>query len=87
MSLYHGRLLFDIAEDSINGWNENLGTRGMYEKWEKDGKELFIEIEDSANDDDVYYECWVGCDLWIETIAFGSFHECKRAATEYMKKH
>lgn len=34
MSLNHGLLLYDMAEEPIGNWKENLGTRGMFDMWE-----------------------------------------------------
>ena len=34
MSLNHGLLLYDVADEPIGNWRENLGTRGLYDMWE-----------------------------------------------------
>ena len=38
MSLYHGLLLFDVPEAPIGDWQENLGGRGLIDKWEIPGR-------------------------------------------------
>jgi hypothetical protein len=94
MSLYNGLLLFDIAEPSINGWDEFLGYRGMMESWRKGDWEIIIQPydayqEEDLDEDDDDHEFLVqnnetGC--W-EPIMFGTYEQCKVAAIEYMEKH
>jgi hypothetical protein len=53
MSKYHGMLLFDIADEPIGGWEENLGYRGMVDIWDfyKDGKRTGMWLMVEALDD------------------------------------
>ena len=86
MSLYHGMLLFDVAEKPINGWEENLGTRGMFEEWRKDHRRIEIDIYDEAEEpaewEAAYYNDQTG--YW-ESLMFGTFEQCKRASVKFMK--
>ena len=84
MSVNNGLLLFDLAEPSINGWHENIRTRGMYEKWEKGNRFILISFDDEAEE----WEAWTGDEEdgdW-ETIAWGTFEEYKKAITEHMNE-
>jgi hypothetical protein len=65
MSRYGGMLLFDIADESIGKWTEDLGTRGMWVQWsiypdpEKDSEfeSEFIERLILEPDDDAVCDC------------------------------
>ncbi len=87
MSLFHGMLLFDIAENPINGWEEDLGYRGMKEVWRKGSRHITIEPYDGEPYYEDEWECWLGNDetgAW-GSIAFGSFDRCKEDAVAYMR--
>ncbi len=59
MSLNHGLLLYDVAEEPIGNWRENLGTRGMFDKWELllNSKRVEIIILESLEGDDEGLVC------------------------------
>jgi hypothetical protein len=87
MSLYNGLLLFDVAEAPINGWEENLGTRGYFQQWRKGPLTLNIEIDDDSLIEGEYETYWQNEETgsW-DWIAGGTFKQCKRAAVRFMNR-
>ena len=85
MSLFHGLLLFDIAEPPIGPWHEDLGGRGYVEIWRKEGTEEVIYIEPYEGDE---WEAWWADEkggAW-DTIAFGPYEEVKKEAKRFMER-
>ena len=92
MSLFNGMLLFDIPEDDINGWKENIGTRGMYGLWERGEERIIIQPDedhdfDYDNDLPELYPWKVihETDIIWEDIAYGTYDECISYAKYYME--
>lgn len=88
MTMYSGMLLFDVAEESIGKWKNQVGFRGMMEVWRKAGTEEEIIIQ---SDEDRVGNTWEV--IWQNNesgawnyIGFGTFNQCDRIAKQYMRK-
>ena len=59
MSLNHGLLLYDVADEPIGNWRENLGTRGTYDLWELviDSRRVELILIESLEGDGEGLEC------------------------------
>jgi hypothetical protein len=91
MSKYHGMLLFDIADNPIGKWHENLGTRGYYDRWEirdKNGKiiqSIIIEIDEESDGQwDVYWEDASGSE---EFIGYAYYDDAIKLAKKFTGRH
>ena len=95
MSKFNGALLFDVADEPIGNWRENLGGRGLYNRWdlydenEKIIETLYIESYDSELNEDDNYELWVHtADGMTDTINFFSdYDDAIKWAKEEMSKN
>ncbi len=103
ISKFKGMLLFDVADEPIGNWQEDLGYRGVYDIWRlmKNGKDTgqFIQIEpiddicehcDSLGKDCECEEVWIGDDKtgFHDTLGcFESYDEAIAFAKKYMKKN
>lgn len=86
MTKYKGMLLFDIAEEPINGWENQLGYRGMMEVWKKGKDEVVIELEDGTDEES--WEVRIETPDNFDSIGFGNTEEeATKIAVEYMKTH
>lgn len=91
MTIYHGMFLVDVAEPSINGWENQLGWRGYYEEWKNpDGESFWMEVDEDIPAD--MFDCiWVL--LWQDEngnqdhIASGSFEQVDMIAKLIMAVH
>ncbi len=54
MTLYHGILLFDVAEDPIGSWENQLGYRGVMEVWKAGDSTLQIEADEDSGGEEVW---------------------------------
>ena len=59
MSWNHGLLLYDVADEPIGNWRENLGTRGTYDLWELviDSRRVELILIESLEGDGEGLEC------------------------------
>ncbi len=85
MTVFAGVLLFDIAEESIGKWENELGWRGMREVWRNGDRTLNIDVDDDGGEN--AWELWLANDAtgYSESISWGTFAECDRDAKEYMR--
>lgn len=88
MTIFKGMLLFDMAEPTINGWENQLGYRGMIEVWKKGGQTIIIQPdEDCPEDEDVWEVIWETEEIW-ECIDYGyGFDDADAKAKEYMREN
>lgn len=97
MTIFHGMLLFDIAETSINGWENQLGYRGYYEVWRNFlGEEMWMEVDEDTPIDEDGNVTWVllyqqydrhGDIVYWEALHYGTFREVDNYAKELMRKY
>ena len=93
MSMYNGLLLFDFAEDDIGNWQENLGGRGYYEKWEnKSDPNLYLIFqidEDNLDEDIESYEVTIQNDDSgdMDLLFMGDYDTCKINLTKFMQEN
>jgi hypothetical protein len=91
MSKYHGMLLFDIADEPIGKWQENLGTRGYYDEWELIDKDkikctLIIEADEDGKVGD--NEVWIhDKEGNSDSLYFGTYDQCLKYAKKWMKEN
>lgn len=59
MSLNHGLLLYDVADEPIGNWRENLGTRGLYDMWELviDSRRVELILIECLEENEEELEC------------------------------
>ncbi len=85
MTLFKGILLFDIAEDPINGWENQLGYRGMMEVWRKGNREVVIEPCEDGDKWEVWVRATDDSGYW-DSIGFESdFDKADKLAKEWMR--
>ena len=90
MTLFHGLLLFDIAEPSIGNWEEQLGYRGAIDVWKnkETGKTLIIESYEDCEEHDIN-ECECQ-EVWIHdeegNVEDIRIHDSYEKAKEEAKK-
>ena len=75
MTKFHGILLFDVIEEPIGRWENQLGYRGMMEVWKVDKRNvLTIEPLDdwcaNCEEEGRDCECW---EIWIADDEQGVF--------------
>src|SRR5437879_900279 len=97
MSRYHGLLLFDIADRPIGQWEENLGTRGMFDEWEtKDGRyfircEQYEDCEHESHKEEncTESEVWWGDNKTgaCDSIFFGAHKQAIREMKRFMREN
>ena len=93
MSLYHGRLLFDIADPPIGMWYENLGGRGLIDIWEirEKGLTLYIQADETCpnHHDCECQEVWVGDEngVWESVAWCDSYEEAILTAKKWMQEN
>lgn len=82
MTIFKGMLLFDIAEDSINGWENQLGYRGMMEVWKKGDKTIYIDLDEDTGE----WYSWLdnGTDGYNLDF-YGTFDEVDKMTKGYME--
>ena len=89
MSLFNGVLLFDIADEPIGKWEENLGYRGVIDVWEIKEKDMTLTVQNAENiENEMEQEVWV-CDpdSW-ETIGwYDTYEEAMKEAKKWMKEN
>jgi hypothetical protein len=87
MTVYKGMLLFDIAEPSINGWENQLGYRGYIEVWKRGDWEIVIEPDE--DEDEGYINVYLQNPKTgnVNLIGGGYGNEADKFAKEYMRKN
>lgn len=86
MSLFGGLLLFDIADPSIGNWGEDLSTRGLFDRWKTQNKEitLIINIDEDSNTNEVWIHDNKG--NW-ETLFYGNYNDAIIFSKKFMQKN
>ena len=88
MTVSNGVLLFDTAEEPINGWENQLGYRGYIEVWEKENKRIEIDIDEDSSEDEPVWEVLLCDDNGVNLIDYGyGFEEADKIAKEYMREN
>jgi len=88
MSRFHGMFLFDIADEPIGDWEEDLGYRGVKDVWRTRDKHFMLVIEPNEDTEDEE-EVWVANERtgnW-DSIAFGTYEECIDEAKKFMREN
>ena len=85
MSLNNGMLLFDVADEPINGWEENIGTRGYYGLWEKGENQILINLDEDAGVWEVTHDKENGDSVFVDYHE--DFDEAEKIAKQYMKEN
>jgi len=94
MTLFKGMLLFDIAEEPIGNWENQLGYRGMMEVWKHNKTEdtIIIESYEDCKEHGENCECQ---EVWmhdkngkLDTLGFyDTFEEADQEAKQFMKEN
>lgn len=88
MTIFKGLLLFDIAEEPIGEWKNQLGYRGLIEVWKIPRTQDFICIE--YDEDSDCEEVWLGNDKTGDCENIGFFdtvEEADKGAKEFMREN
>jgi nuclear transport factor 2 (NTF2) superfamily protein len=84
MTVYGGMLLFDIAEEPINDWENQLGYRGYMEVWKRGEEEIKVEMDEDSGVWEVIYE---NDNIWEMIDCHEDFDEADKIAKAYMKEN
>lgn len=90
MTVNHGLFLFDMAEPSINGWENQLGWRGYYEEWKNPlGESLWMQVDEDVDFeaeglDEPVWELLLETEELSEWLTSGTFREVDAYAKKLM---
>jgi len=97
MTKFKGMLLFDFPDPPIGQWNEEVGTRGMYDLWYFGNTKQFLMIEPYEElpcsihgDECTCEEVWLGDDKTGNCTTVGTYdgyEEALEEAKRFMRAH
>jgi hypothetical protein len=90
MSRFGSMLLFDLSDPPIENWTEDLGSRGVYDKWNLKNTSIFLRVdEDNDPPQEDSFEVWIGENDTgkQDSLFFGKWSEAIEFAKGFMERN